>query len=504
MIDPAYLSIPERVGSYGDEAIDLAAEGGLTLDDEQRLAVDAMLSYGPGGYWAALEAAILEARQNGKTSGVLLPVVLFDMFLLPPDRLVWTAHLFRTSRDAFVDFCSVIEYSSTLSRRVKKISNSHGEESIELHNGAKLEFLARSQRGGRGLGGKSVVMDEALILPSSAMGALMPTLSARENPQIRYGSSACTETSDHLHTLKQRGRAGGDPSLVWVEWSARGGWADPPCEQGKKCPHLVGTGGCALDDESLWHQANHTLGRRISLDYVRAERRGLPVREFGRERLGWHEEVLSGSAPIDDRSWVTLEDPESVPVDPVALSIEVNNDRSDAAIGIAARRDDGMIHVEFIPKHASPYPDAPGLSWVVDSIVALQERQRPCAIVVDDKSEAASLVPDLRDRGLYVTKEPVRGTGEIVVTTWAGDMARACGALYDAVMDTHTLRHLNQPELNESVRGAVWRPLGDAKAWSRKEATTNPAPLISVTLALHGLLTHGPDETVVLEGALMA
>jgi len=305
LVDPAFLSIPPRRGSYGDEACDLTEKAGRVLDDEQRLAVDAMLSYGPGGRWVALESAILEARQNGKTGGIILPCVLFDMFLMPPDRIVWTAHIFRTARDAFNDILGLIEGCADLSRRVKKVSASHGEEFIELHKpktsskansttrGAKLEFLARSKGGGRGLGGKRIVMDEALFLAAEAMGALMPTLAARSmlgDPHIMYGSSAGVLGSDHLRTIRNRGRAGNDPSLIYAEWCAPGSWDNPGCDLGPECPHTAETDGCALDDETLWPRANHALGRRISYDYVRAERRALPPEEFGRERLGWFTE----------------------------------------------------------------------------------------------------------------------------------------------------------------------------------------------------------------------
>lgn len=496
MIGPAHFWVPPRVGSYGDEAIDLAEEAGRTLDEEQRLGVDALLSYGPGGRWVALESAIIEARQNGKTAGVLLPVTLFDLFLLPPDRIVWTAHLFRTSRDAFNDFCTCIETSPMLSKRVKKVSYSHGEESIELHSGALLEFLARSSGGGRGLGGKRVVMDEALVLAAGSMGALMPVLSARPDPQVNYGSSAGKTTSDYLAKLVKRGRAGDDPSLIWVEFCAPGSWAAPPCDLGKKCPHLVGTSGCALDDEQNWPPANHTLGKRrangsgISYDYVRAERRALPFREFGRERLGWHEAVLMGDSPISEKSWLDLIDITSTVIDPIALGVEVAPDRSSAAISAVGRRQDGLLHFEVIKS-------APGVSWVVDDTVTLNDRWKPCAIVIDDRSETASLLPEFKTKRLLVRDrdpEKVAKPGEIIVTTWSSDLARASGAFYDAVTDTKSARHLNQEVLNESIRGAAWRQLGDAKAWSRKEATTNQCPLISVTLGLHGLLIFGPKK----------
>ncbi|MFI9817584.1 hypothetical protein [Saccharothrix variisporea] len=489
MIEPAHFWMPPRLGSYGDEAIELAEEAGLLLDDEQKLAVDALLSYGPGGQWVALEQAVVEARQNGKTSGVLEPVTAFDFFLLPPDRMVWTAHLFKTAMDAFADFDRMIETSSTLSRRVKNISRGKDDLHFELHNGAKLEFLARAGGGGRGLKGKRIVMDEALILSANSMGALLPILSTRKGAQVTYGSSAGKVTSDHLATLVARGRKGGDPSLIWVEWCAPGSWDAPPCELGKDCPHVVDLQTrCALDDEELWPHANHSIPARISYEYVRAERRALPPREFGRERLGWHEAISSMERPIAEKAWGDLVDITSKMVDPVAVGLHVNNDRSATAIAVAGYREDGLIHLEVIKSAA-------GVAWAVADVVKVVEKWLPCAVVLDDKSETASLLSDFKEAGLKVrdrNPDTPAGEGESLVTTWAADLARACGALHTRVTETKGIRHLNQPELNDSIAGAAWRQLSNAKAWDLKAATTNQAPLMSVTLALHGLLTYGP------------
>lgn len=500
MIEPAYLSVPPRLGSFGDEAIDLVAEAGLVLDEEQRLAVDAFLSFGPGGRWVALEQAIKEPRQNGKTTSVLEPVTAFDFFLLPPDRIVWTAHLFKTARDAFSDFERMIDTAPVMSRRVKRISRATDDMHIELHSGAKLEFLARAGGGGRGLKGKRVVMDEALYVQAVSMGALMPILSTRKGAQITYGSSAGKETSDHLGKLTRRGRRGGDPSLIYLEWCAPGSWDAPGCTRGVKCLHEDGMDGCALDNEEHWKRSNHSLETRITVEYVRDERRALPPREFGRERMGWDETLLAGERPISEKAWGDLVDIMSTMVDPVAVGIEVNNDRSASAIGVAGYREDGLIHLEVIKSAA-------GVSWAVPAVVALVKTWNPCAVVLDDRSEAASLLPDLKDEGLKQRSrdpEVTPAAGEIVVTTWASDLARACGGLHTRATETRGVRHLNQPELNDSVKGAVWRTLGDAKAWDRKAATTNPAPIFSVTLALHGLLTYGPSSSVVIEGSLMA
>ena len=68
MIEPAYLWVPDHgVTSAGEEAADFAESAGLVLDPEQRLALNAMLSEQKPGRWAALEAAIICPRRNGKT-----------------------------------------------------------------------------------------------------------------------------------------------------------------------------------------------------------------------------------------------------------------------------------------------------------------------------------------------------------------------------------------------------------------------------------------------------
>jgi hypothetical protein len=474
VISPAHLWIPPRVGSYGDEAADLAERAGRVLDEEQRLAVDAMLSYGPGGSWVALETVIIEARQNGKTGGVLLPVTLFDLFLLPPDRIVWTAHLFRTARDAFDDFCTCIETAPELSRRVKRISYGNGEEFIELTTGAKLEFLARSKGGGRGLGGKRVVMDEALFLSAAAMGALMPVLSARPDPQINYGSSAALATSDHLHRLKDRGRAGNDPYLIWIEFCAPGGWVDPPCETGSRCAHTPGAPGCALDDEQMWPPANHALGTRITIDYVRAERRALPATEFGRERLGWHEIPVSGSGAIDVVQWSKLLDKDSHRDGALALGVDIAPQRDYAAIGMYGPRADGLGHWQLADYR-------PGTEWLIDRIVELREGLDPVAIAMG-RATAASLEVELEKLGIHRPEDPDKPVrGDLAVTS-AAEMTAATGHALDTVRQG-TTKHIGQPPLDAAVAGAKTRETGDSVAWSRKDANADISPLVSVSLA---------------------
>jgi hypothetical protein len=469
-VAPAHLWVPPRVGSYGDEAIDLARLAGKALnrelDPEQEIAVDALLSYGPGGRWVSFESAVVEGRQNGKTEGVLEPVVLFDLFLLPPDRIVWTAHLFRTSRATFMNFCAMIEGTAELSRRVKTIIGERGSEVIELSSGAKLEFLARSRGGGRGLGGKRVVMDEALILSADMMDALIPTLSARADQQITYGSSAGLGTSEHLRNLRDRGRAGNDPSLTWVEWCSPGGWDDPPCEQGLKCSHAVGSAGCALDDESLWPHSNHSLGKvrkngtGLTYAYVRNERRALTPAGFGRERLGWFDLPEHVDRPIPAAAWdacmLTLAE---LPASPVFF-LDCSPGMASASITGAAVHD-GRPYLELADYRA-------GVDWLVARAVELRDKYPSARFAMLASGAASALKPDMETAGLDVDELSNQ------------DMGRACAHLQKLVADG-ALAHSGDVQFARALDGAVKRDIGDDLwAWSRRKSADITA-IVSAT-----------------------
>jgi hypothetical protein len=464
--DPAFLWVPERRGSYGDEAAELMAMAGRPLDGPQRVAVDAHLSYGPGGKPVALEAVVKEPRQNGKTGGVLEPVVLYDLFLGPPDRIVWTAHLFRTARDAFADIVGLIDGCADLSRRVRKVTYANGEESVELTTGARLEFLARSKGGGRGLGGKRLIMDEALFLSAEAMGALIPTLSARPDPQINYGSSAELASSDYLARLTRRGRAGGDRSLIYVEWRAPGGWSEPGCEAGLICTHEFGQPGCALDDETRWRAANPACPERIALEYIRQERAALPPREFGRERLGW-EEQAAGAGVIGEAVWSARAGAEGRPERPAVAVAGSWPDAEVVSIGLAGRVGDRRV-VQLVEHR-------PGLAWVVRRVRELA-RWEPCAVVVDPAGPAGQLVPDLEQAAAECGFELVSVTGR--------EACHAAGAFLAAVSGAGAdVAHYGQPDLDESVTSASKHHVGDVWRWDRNATS---APVEAVTLALYG------------------
>lgn len=467
LVEPSFRSAPSWHETLGPEVADLADLAGFPPDPEQALALDALFAFDVAGQSVAFETAVICCRQNMKT-GLFKQAALGWLFLTDQRLVVWSAHEFRTAQEAFRDMDELVSGSDLLRKRVKNVYRGNGDESIELLSGARLIFKTRTKGGGRGLSGDKVVLDEAFALQPMHMGALLPTLSARPDPQVVYGSSAGLATSETLRGVRDRGRAGLDPRLAYFEWCA------PETCQVTPCDHSLGSPGCALDDQGNWQRANPAMGRRISPDYIAAERRALPPSEFARERLGWWDKPGSESPAINPQAWAGLEDVATRAAHVAAFAVATDMDRAWSAVGAAGPScecipplpacDVDTVHVEMVDHQR-------GTGWVVDRCVALNARHGPARFVVDGGGPAASLIPDLEAASLTVVVASTR------------DVARSYGLFMDAVTD-RTLRHGPDPELAEAVKSARTRPCGDGgSAFGRKASGSDITPLEVVSLA---------------------
>ncbi|MDA3624262.1 terminase large subunit [Saccharopolyspora sp. WRP15-2] len=459
---PRVHSVPRYAHTSGDEAIELCAMAGLHLDPWQQLVLRDSLGERDDGSWAAFEVGVIVPRQNGKGS-ILEARELTGLFLLDEELILHSAHEFKTAQEAFRRINRLIDDTPALKRRVARVRTSHGEEGIELKDGRRLRFVARSTGSGRGFTADLVILDEAYNLPSEAMAALLPTLAARPNPQLWYTSSAGMEESTQLREIRKRGLEGDlqgrAKRLAYFEWSAQ---TDAKNYE------------TALADRDEWARANPALGIRLTEDFIEAESAAMGGLEFARERLGiWYDE--EADVVIRARDWQAVADSASRRSGPVVFGLDVSLNRTHGAISVCGRREDGLLHSELVDYRE-------GTAWMVDRIGELIERHEPAAVVMDPGGPAGGLLAALQDEGI----EPV-----LLTTREAG---QACGAFFDLVVNGE-LRHFDQPPVNAAVAGAKKRPLGDAWVWNRKESRNDVAPLVAATLAVHGFVLYGvPDE----------
>lgn len=456
---PRVCSFPKYVSSAGEDAIECARLAGLVLDPWQEFVLERGLGERDDGRWASFEAAACVPRQNGK-GGVIEALELAGLFVFDYRLVIYSAHLFDTAKESMRRLLELVESTPDFDRRVLRVSRSHGEEGIELRGGQRIRFRTRTKGGGRGLTGDLVVFDEAMFLPEATVGALLPTMAARPNPQAWYFGSAVDQLfmDDGVvfARLRERGLAGGDESLAYFEWSV-------------DCDTPADLDAADLVDPRSWGLANPALGIRVSEEHVGNELRSMDRRTFAVERLGvgdWPRTDGGSASVIDPDAWAALTDQRSSVSDPVCFALDVTPDRSWSSIAVAGRRGDGLSHVEIVETGR-------GTGWVVERVMRMVGKHQTAAVVCDGSGPAGSLIGELERAGVPV------------VAVTAREHAQACGSFYDLV-DQRAVRHLGQQALSAAVAGATKRTLGESWAWSRKNSTVDISPLVASTLALWG------------------
>ena len=279
-LEPTWLSHPVYVETFGPEVADLSALAGMTPDPEQELLLDLTFAFGLNGKSAAFEIDVIAARQNLKT-GFILQAELGWLYITRERLIVHSAHEMSTTEEAFLDLATLIEDTPALAADLKPtrserpgIFEGNGRWSIHLrtleHGQQRIKYKARTKGGGRGLTGNKVVLDEAFALLPTHMGALLPTLAAVPDPQVVKASSAGKVGSTVLIEARDRGRAGQSGRQVYAEWGDK--QAGQGCAAGDRCTHETTVPGCALDDEKRWKTIMPALGRRVTVETVRAMR----------------------------------------------------------------------------------------------------------------------------------------------------------------------------------------------------------------------------------------
>ena len=463
---PSAAHLPEpRGGEIGAQAVDLARMAGLELDDWQAWCLSESLAEDKSLGWSAFEVAIIVGRQSGKGS-ILEARQLAGLFLLHERLQVHTAHEFKTGYEHFLRIVQLIESNPDFDARVQRIRRGAGEQAVELKTGERLRFLARSSGSGRGMSGDCVYLDEAFALTPQMMGALLPTLSARENPQLWYTSSAPMSTSAVLHNVVERGRGGDAGRLFFAEWSNKPG--------------------TALDDRDAWYRSNPALGIRITEEFVENELAALASmpEEFERERLGIPSPMLTKEKPakLPADAWLdTITMPPHVEPGSVTVSYAVAWDAEWASISVGA----GTI--------AEPYVEViehrQGVGWLPGRLVELVGKWSPLAVGFFNAGPTASqlgpIMQAFRDAGI---------DSELLTPVGVADYSAACGGFYADVVEGRLRRPDGQGPLDVAVADAAEHRTGEGWRWDTRNATVPISPLEAVTVARCLLPTEVPAQ----------
>ena len=470
---------------------------GLVLFPWQKWFLIHALELMPDGTFRFRTVVLLVARQNGKST-IAQVLALFFMYVRRAGLIIGTAQNLDIAEEVWAQTVEIAEDCPELAAEIKKVNHTNGKKSLDLDSGERYKVQTASRRGGRGLSGDLILLDELREHQSwEAWGAITKTTMARAMAIILALSNAGDASSIVLRYLRKMAHAAvGDPDGINAEGLAPdlvealpADMEDAPAEdESLGIFEWSAPPGCSLDDRDGWAWANPSLGYAITERAIASARKTDPEWVFRTEVLcQWNDGTNEG--PFPPGSWEAGQDVASaIPAEsPVTFCIDTEHDRTRAFIAAAGRRADGDVHVEIV---AARY----GQDWTVDWVAERASPSRKVRVVVQARGAPAS--------GLIAALNELEN---VTVVEWGGsDLGSGCGKFYDAVKahlwapdvaqgetaEDQPVRvwHLPQPVLDLAAGTAVTKPLGDAWVWNRKGSPYGAAPLMAVTGAAWDVL----------------
>lgn len=478
--------------SLGFAMADFADEQGTPLLPWQHWLAVHMLELLPNGKFRFRTVVLLVARQNGKSTYSQL-LALFFMYILDTPLILGTAQNLDIAEEVFQGAVEIAQGSPKLAADILRVAQANGKKQFELQSGARYKVQAATRKGGRGLSGDVVLLDELREHQSwDAWGAISKTTMARDNSIVFALSNAGDITSVVLRHLRlQAHKVLGDPDDLWIDPLT----GEPIVEavidlDDDELPPDESIGlfewsakpGRSTRDRAGWQEANPSLGHTITERAILSALGTDPEWTFRTEVLcQWFDGAVAGLFPAG--TWTASTDPDSaLNSDTRAVyCVDVSWDRTMTRIAIAGFRDDGNVHAEVIASRA-------GTEWVIPWLKSPDRKYTPSGVVWQFAgAPVSSLTDDLEKSDLPLIK-------------WGGsDLTRATGAFYDLVRsDEPGVYHRPQPALDIAASTAVTKPAGDSWLLDRAKSPADISPLVAVTGATWGLLNK---EVVVARSA---
>ena len=505
-VTPAKLVTPSWSFTRGPEVADLCALLGYSPMPEQEQWLDAVFAVGSDGLPAVTDATDIAGRQNLKT-GEFVMTAFGWLFITEEERILWSAHEFGTTRDAFLLMRSLLEKRPWANALVRQYYASSNYTAIALVDGRVLEFTARTTSQGRGKSAPKAIWDEGLELRAEHLGAQDAVKSTFPWAQTLIGSSGAKTYSEVLHGIITKAHSGDlGPKDFYREFRDD---LDGACQLGVECTHVHGSPGCRLDDQERWKRNNpamdriHPDGRGLTSAAIERERRKQPnPLIFARERLGWHEAYIDTTAAVfTEDAWSQLRRPKSRIEAHRTLALQVSPNQDWSAVVAGGYNDDGLVHLEVpskwtdLTRTARTYARWSGTDRVVPWVRKyLRKRTDETVLVLLAGSAAMALLPALK----RLAEDSKLGQLTIVVTPEA-QFPAACGHVQNLVANEQ-LVHVGDPELQASMLAVGKRMVGEKSfVWSPRASSGDITAANAATLVAWRLEQgedYDPEESV--------
>jgi hypothetical protein len=469
--------------THGFECIQFAEDVlGIRLYPWQKWMLKHALELNPDGKYRFRTVVLLVGRQNGKST--LLQVwALWRMYVDRAPLVIGTAQNLDLAEEQWSAAVTMAEENEELAAEIADVKRTNGKFSLKLDGGERYKVAAANRKGGRGMSGDLVIMDELREHSNwDSWGAVTKTTMARPRPQVVCASNAGDASSVVLRHLRKQCLAAiedgnQDTAIGLFEWSAMY-WSEATTTEPAQWKNMKS------GDRQGWMMANPSANHADPND---PEAGGITTAAleaaYGTDPDAvWRTECLcqwvnsTKGGAFEDGLWEGLRDPNAAGEGRYVYGVDASWDRN-GSISVAQGTAGGKVFGETVTARE-------GLDWIVDWFLAPSPDGRfprriddPDLVGVAVQANGApisSLVEDLREAGVPVIE-------------WAGgDLGKGTGTFYDTVRNRQ-LVHRGQPILDLAVSMAATRPIADYWVWDRKKSLVDIAPLIALTAAVWAL-----------------
>jgi phage terminase large subunit-like protein len=449
--------------SKGQEMIDFATELGINLMEWQKFVCIHGHKVRADGRWAHSELGLIMARQQGKSTLMMLRI-LTGMFVWGEGLQLASAHRLTTSLETFRQIVGLIETNPKLEKEVKKIRWQHGAEEIELFGNRRFVVKA-ANNAARGLSKPETIhLDELReYKDEDAWSSMRYSMMAAKNPQVWIYSSAGDQHSVILNKLRERALASAttnDP-IGWFEWSAE-----------PDAPILLPSGEM---NWSAFAQANPSLGITIHPDNLKAVINDPPDIVRTEVLAQWVDTINSA---IDAQKWAMCQI-DAIPLDPEQstwLGLDLSPDRKFGALVAAQRLSGERFYIQLLHTWSNDYSLN---DLAVANDIAPYVRKYNTQTVAYSKRTSQAVASRLSSAGIQVT--------DMDGAIYAESCDRWLGAI-----NSHRLQHSGQEELTQQTLSAAKLPFGDG-SWIIGRRASRVAVCASVASALVTYFATQPE-----------
>ena len=404
---PRLQNTPLKGESKIKDVIDLAEKIKMPLLPWQEYVLKDMLTVNKDGMWVRKTNLLLVARQNGKTHLARM-LILAHLFKWDSKNVLIMSSNRAMALDTFRQVAYAIESTPELKAATKQIRYANGTESIECHDGSRLDVVAATRDGSRGRSTDFLFIDEVREISEEGYRAAIPTTRAKPNAHTLLTSNAGDAFSIVLNGLRERALENPPKTFGYYEYSA---------------PQF-----CKIDDRKGWQQANPALGYTVTEETLEEAVATSPVENTRTELLcQWIDSLQSPwtHGSIEACSDASIE--MSVGAYTV-FAFDVSPSRRNAALMIGQILPDGRIGV--------------GLAQTWESQVSVDDMK----IAVDIKAWADKFLPRKICFDKYATQtiaDRLANSGQVVQDVSGAAFYQACTDLKDA-MDNQRMVHKGQ------------------------------------------------------------